>query len=66
MFIFQLNTAYQIFLYNIKTKKQGRKVLKKRTRKKNKIFFLSISYEMDPNVEHTLTQAKQEQILGEK
>ena len=34
------------------------KYLKKRTRKKTKSFFLSISYEMDPNVEHTLTQSK--------
>mgnify|MGYP004414213491 FL=1 len=42
------------------------KYLKKRTRKKTESFFLSISYEMDPHVEHMLTQAKQEQILGEK
>tara|TARA_A100001234_G_scaffold200236_1_gene192078 strand:- start:365 stop:502 length:138 start_codon:yes stop_codon:yes gene_type:complete len=42
------------------------KYLKKRTRKKTKSFFLSISYEMDPHLEHTLTKAKQEQILGEK
>ena len=42
------------------------KYLKKRIRKKIKSFFLSTSCEMDPHVEHMLTQAKQEEILGEK